>query len=209
MKQTWMAATVCAAAAVCLAAFDAGAQMIRRPGMPGAAASPLAGPAAASAAVKLRSQPKAVPEKTPVFKTSTTQQTSNNEAWWHAEVEFETGAEWTDELEFTWYAYVESQKEGTPMFRCVTTYVNIPKGKHKADAFLNPVTLKRYGRPKFTAVVVKVNGAVVDSSTDANVADWWNRFSPIDGVLLNRSMTPFSVLDYDAYPCIKPVVPGR
>lgn len=208
MKRTWMASTVCAAAAVCLAAFEAEAQMIRRPGMAGAA-SPLAGPASSSVAVKLRSQPKAVRETTPVFKTGNSQQTSSNEGWWHVEVEFETGAEWTDELEFTWYAYVESQKEGTPMFRCVTTYVNIPKGKHKADAFLSPTTLKRYGKPKFAAVVVKVNGAVVDSSTDANVQDWWNRFSPVDGVLLNRSMTPFSVLDYDLYPCIKPVVSAR
>jgi len=184
--------------------------MIRRPGMPGAA-TPVgaAAGAASSSKVRLRGQIKPVREKTPIFKTATSQQTSSNESWWHALAEFETGEEWTDELEFTWYAYVENPKEGNQMFRCVATYVNIPKGKHFADVFLNPNTLKRYGLPKYTAVVVKINGAVVDSASDASTPNWWNNFSPVDGVLLNRSMTPFSVLDYDLYPCIKPVVSAR
>lgn len=206
MRKNWMRMVVGAALALAMLAPEGYAQM-RRPGMPGMAA-PMAG-GGGSGKVRLRGQPKAVAEKTPIFKTATSQQTSSNEAWWHALAEFETSEEWTDELEFTWYAYVDSPKEGKQMFRCVATYVNIPKGKHNADAFLNPNTLKRYGRPKYTAVVVKINGAVVDSQTDAPVQNWWNQLSPIDGVLLNRSMTPFSVLDYDLYPCIKPAVTAR
>lgn len=206
MRKNWMRMVVGAALALVMLAPGGYAQMLRRPGPGGAA--PLAG-GAASAKVRLRGQPKAVAEKTPIFKTATSQQTSSNENWWHALVEFETAEDWTDELEFTWYAYVENPKEGNQMFRCVATYVNVPKGKHNADAFLNPITLKRFGRPKYTAVVIKINGAVVDSSSDANTPNWWNNFSPVDGVLLNRALTPFSVLDYDLYPCIKPTAPAR
>ena len=180
---------------------------IRRPGMPGA--MPVSAAPSAGSGIRLRGEPKVVRERTPVFKTSTSQQSSNASEWWHGVVEFETAAEWTDEIEFDWYVYVESSKQGNQMFRCVTVYVNIPKGKHNADVFLNPNTLARYGIPKYTAVVVKVNGAVVDSKSTANTPNWWNNFSPVDGVLLNRSMTPFSVLDYDDYPCIKPVATVR
>ena len=87
--------------------------------------------------------------------------------------------------------------------------VKFPRGDGNADAFLNPTTIARYGIPKYTAVVVKVAGAVVDSKSTANTPNWWNNFSPVDGVLLNRAMTPFSVLDYDSYPCIKPAVTTR
>lgn len=206
MSHSLKSIVVVAALVSALAVSDSFAQ-IRRPGMPGA--MPVSAAPSAGSGIRLRGEPKVVRERTPIFKTSTSQQSSNASEWWHGVVEFETAAEWTDEIEFDWYVYVESSKQGNQMFRCLTFYVNVPKGKHNADVFLNPNTLARYGIPKYTAVVVKVNGAVVDSKSTANTPNWWNNFSPVDGVLLNRSMTPFSVLDYDDYPCIKPVVTVR
>lgn len=191
------------------AASEVSAQMLR-PGMarPGMATS-VGGGSASSGGVRLRGEPKAIKERTPHFKTNADQQNSGNGVWWHGIIEFETTAEWTDEVEFTWYCYMDSSKEGKKMFRGTATYVNIPKGKHTADAFLNPNAVLRYGAPKYTAVVVKVNGAEVDKASDLSQANWWTQVTPVDGVLLNRSMTPFSVLDYDLYPCIKPTIPAR
>lgn len=207
MRHSWKKIVALTALVAAFAVATDSFAQIHRPGMP--VGPSMGGPASASAGIRLRGEPKVVKERTPVFKTSTSQQSSNASDWWHGVVEFETAAEWTDEIEFDWYVYVESSKQGNQMFRCITVYVNIPKGKHNADVFLNPNTLARYGIPKYTAVVVKVNGAVVDSKSTANTPNWWNNFSPVDGVLLNRSMTPFAVLDYDDYPCIKPAVTAR
>jgi hypothetical protein len=38
----------------------------------------------------------------------------------------------------------------------------------------------------------------------AKTANWWDRFSPVEGVLLNRGQTPFAAVDYDMYEAIKP-----
>ena len=77
-------------------------------------------------------------EKTPIYQTSMRTQTSGRQPdWWRAAVEFETAPEWVDELEFTFYAYLEDQsaKNAPVLFRGVVPYVNIPKGRHFADMF--------------------------------------------------------------------------
>lgn len=210
MRRSISGAVTASVLSLCLcAASEVSAQMLRpgaaRPGM----GAPMVASSAGSSGLRLRGEPKAGKAQTPLFKVSSSQQTSSNDPWWHGVIEFETSAEWTDEVEFTWYCYVDSPKEGKKMFRSTALYVNIPKGKHMADAFLNPNAVKRYGIPKYTAVVVKINGAEVDKASDANAQNWWTQFSPVDGVLLNRALTPFSVVDYDLYPNIKPTVPAR
>lgn len=151
-------------------------------------------------------------EKTPIYQTSMRTQTSGRQPdWWRAVVEFETAPDWVDELEFTFYAYLEDQsaKNAPVMFRGVVTYVNIPKGRHLADMFLHPNFLARMGVVKQIAVIVKHQGMVVATESSATTPNWWERFPPTDGVLLNRSQTPFALIDYDAYNVIKPVAPAR
>lgn len=188
---------------------SASAQLYR-PGMPAARpAGPTAVATPGGAPVLLKSAPEAKKAKSPIYKVSEGTQNSSTVVWWQGVVEFETALEWIDELEFTFYAYTEDPKEGKKLFRSVVTYVNIPKGKHTADCFLHPNVVKRFGVPKYTAVIVKQNGAVLAAkSSVATGGSWWEQFSPIDGVLLNRSLTPFALVDYDLHPCIKPVVPG-
>lgn len=151
-------------------------------------------------------------EKTPIYQTSMRTQTSGRQPdWWRAVVEFETAPDWVDELEFTFYAYLEDQsaKNAPVMFRGVVTYVNIPKGRHMADMFLHPNFIARMGVVKEIAVLVKHQGMVVATESSARTPNWWERFPPTDGVLLNRSQTPFALIDYDAYNVIKPVAPAR
>ncbi len=45
---------------------------------------------------------------------------------------------------------------------------------------------------------------MVATESTAQTANWWDRFPPIDGVLLNRAQTPFAFVDYDLYEQIKP-----
>ena len=145
--------------------------------------------------------------KTPVFRTATASQASAKQPdWWRVMVEFETAPDWIDELEFTYYVYMKDQsnKGAEMMFRGAVTYVNVAKGRHYSDMFLHPSTLARMGRVEQVAVVVKAKGAVVATESTAQTANWWDRFAPIDGVLLNRAQTPFAFVDYDLYEQIKP-----
>ncbi|NCA82346.1 MAG: hypothetical protein EOM72_06320 [Opitutae bacterium] len=153
-----------------------------------------------------------VKEKTPVFRTAAPGQASARQPdWWRVVVEFETAPEWIDELEFTYYAYIEDQSnKGAPvMFRGTVTYVNVSKGRHQSDMFLHPNTIARLGLVKQIAVVVKARGAVVATESTATKPNWWDGFSPVDGVLINRSQTPFAYIDYDLYEAIKPAAAAR
>ena len=150
--------------------------------------------------------------KTPVFKTQVQSTSSAQQPdWWRHLVEYETAPDWLDELEFTYYVYMrdQSNKGAEVMFRATVTYVNVPKGRHYSDIFLHPRTLARLGKVEQVAVVVKARGAVVATESTAQTPNWWDRFSPVDGVLLNRSQTPFAYLDYDQFEAIKPVAPAR
>ena len=150
--------------------------------------------------------------KTPVFRTATASQASAKQPdWWRVMVEFETAPDWVDELELTYYVYMKDQsnKGAEMMFRGAVTYVNVAKGRHYSDMFLHPSTLARMGRVEQVAVVVKAKGAVVATESTAQTANWWDRFAPIDGVLLNRAQTPFAFVDYDLYEQIKPAAAAR
>ena len=163
-----------------------------------------------SGGVKIRSL-KPVKETTPAFEVKHGGGSVIAKDWWCARVEFETDAEWTDELEFTTFVYVPATpgKAAEVMYRNIVTYVNLPKGRHLSDVFLHPDTFKRVGMPKFVAVVVKVGGRVIATESNANTPNWWDRYSPVDGVLLHRGQTPFAVIDFDSYPCIKPSAGAR
>lgn len=179
---------------------------LRTPGTMGGSSMASASPSSGSSILRIKQAPKEEALRTPLYKTSLNTSSTSPKTWWHGVMEYETAPEWIDELEFTYYVYIEDAKtKTTPMFRATVTYVNIPKGKHLSDVFLHPDTLARYGKPKFIAVVVKHQGAVVaqESTASSGAGNWWDRFSPIDGVLLPRSMTPFAVLDYDDFPSVK------
>jgi hypothetical protein len=153
-----------------------------------------------------------ITEKTPVFRTAAPGQASARQPdWWRVMVEYETAPDWIDELEFTYYVYMKDQsnKGAEVMFSATVSYVNVAKGRHVSDMFLQPNVLTRLGRVEQVAVVVKAKGAVVATESTAKTPNWWDRFSPVSGVLLNRSQTPFAYIDYDLYEAIKPATAAR
>jgi len=85
----------------------------------------------------------------------------------------------------------------------------VPKGRHFSDMFLHPNVVARMGPVKQIAVVVKVKGATVAMDSTATRANWWDGFSPVDGVMLNRSQTPFAYIDFDSFEAIKPAAAAR
>lgn len=177
----------------------------------GQMAAAVAAPGAGADVLKIRKMAPAM-EKTPVFKTAVQGQgMARQTTWWRVVVEYETAPDWIDELEFTYYVYMrdQSNKGAEMMFRGTVTYVNVAKGRHLSDMFLHPSTLARLGRVEQVAVVVKAKGAVVATESTAKTPNWWDRFSPVEGVLLNRAQTPFAFLDYDQFEAIKPASVAR
>lgn len=211
MRQVVKIGSFVAIAVLCIGLVQQASAQLYRPGMvrPGMGTA-TATPTANAVPLKLKGAPEGKPAKSPIYKVSVGTQNSSTVTWWQGVVEFETSPEWIDEVEFTFYAFVPanpSAKETEKLYRSTVTYVNVPKGKYVADCFLHPNILKRYGKPEQTAVIVKINGAIVAQASTSATPNWWDRFSPIDGILLNRGQTPFALVDYDLYPTIKMSVP--
>jgi hypothetical protein len=170
--------------------------------------------AGASDILRFRGRLTVTPEKTPIYQARTTRpQTSAAPAdWARISISYETSPEWIDELEFIYYVYVKDQSNrgAEVMFRGAVTYINVARGRnHQSDIFIHPSTIARMGKPEYVAVVVKHRGAVVATESTAQTPNWWERLSPVDGVLLNRAQTPFALIDYDMFNAIKPAAAAR
>jgi len=171
---------------------------------------PVAG--STSKILRIRKMTPSTKSKTPIFKTAIQGQAQAAQRdWWRVEVEYDTKPDWIDQLEFTYYVYMKDQsnKGAEVMFRSSVTYVNVKKGRHYSDMFLHPNTLLRMGRVEQVAVVIKMGGAIVATKSTAQTPNWWDRYRPVEGVLLSRAQTPFALVSYDLYEQVKPMPSPR
>ena len=101
--------------------------------------------------------------------------------WIVPELEYQTAADWQDELMFTWHILLDAKtakqpdkpsKDKEPMARysyytVAVRYVNIPKGSHAASAVLPPSVLERFGEPAAIAVVItNKEGDILDGQNE-------------------------------------------
>ena len=153
--------------------------------------------------------------ETPQFSVGSNLSKGKSRQWYGISAEYDTDLQWTDELTFTVYVHVENAKNPKApkdsLFRAKVTYVNIERGRgHKSDVYLHPSTIARFGEIKRIAVLVEANGKLVagDTYPKAN-ARWWEQMSPTEGLLLNRSQSPFAMLNFDDYEMVKPTAVGQ
>jgi hypothetical protein len=125
--------------------------------------------------------------------------------WAKILVKFDTDDEWTDQLEMKFFIVVKNQKNSAyTMFTGSYVYSDIPKGRGRQVAvYLRPRTLERYGNVlEQAAVEVYSKGEVVAlrSFPESN-KPWWRTVNvrSIDGLILDRSMTPFANIAADNY----------
>ena len=147
--------------------------------------------------------------ETPEYQLTHNSMKGRSRNWYRLVTLYDTDAQWTDELSFTYYVLVKNKDpKGPPrsLFRGKVTYVNIEKGRgHKSDVYLHPSTLARYGDVEAVAVLVETGGRLVSSeSLPASNKRWWEQLSPIDGLVLNRMQTPFAMINFDDYEAVKP-----
>jgi hypothetical protein len=145
--------------------------------------------------------------KTPEFTLkSGSEKRSKLGDWLEIEVEYETKAEEIDELTFQFTVMLENK-----LLDGQVTYITIPKGRdHYAVVYIAPRTLEKLtgGKP-FTAaniqnvwVIVTKSGQNLDQAAVKNVAI--PNLPHTNGLILNKSETPFAPLYFDRYEAIKP-----
>lgn len=147
---------------------------------------------------------------TPQYQLAVNQLKGKSRDWLGITTEYDSDALWTDELTFTYYVLVENTRNPKgpkeSLFRGKVTYVNVEKGHgHKSDVYLPPSVTARFGDIKKIAVIVEASGKLVagDSLPKSNQR-WWEQYTPTDGMLQNRSQTPFAMINFDDYEMVKP-----
>ncbi len=128
--------------------------------------------------------------------------------WLRVEVEFDTVAEWSDNVETRWFVLVAGEKKPV-VFSDSVTHINIKRGsRHLGVIFMPPRTVDRYAKlnqVKMIAVQVWHDQRLEDTGGWPNppTKRWWEDYSPVHGALLNLLQTPFGMLEYDRYEQIK------
>ena len=145
---------------------------------------------------------------TPEFSVKGSSNTGKAKEWFRIFAEYDSEPEWVDELSFTFYVLVKARTKDVPpfsVFKGEVSYLHIAKGRgHTADMFLHPNIIARYGDVERVAVEVRQGGMVLGRAGKPELTEaWWERLPPVDGVLLNRSQTPFALVNPDSFEIIK------
>jgi hypothetical protein len=157
-------------------------------------------------------------EKTPEYKTSVPRGVKPVGDWAQIMVTYDTASKWIDELVFQYYVLTMTSEDGKKaysMFKTTARYADIEKGRdHMGTVYLRPNTVKRYGFVVAVGVEISFEGKVVasKSETDPELGSmeekWWAEDSKVmkspnvttrDGYLLERSQTPFALVNIDDY----------
>ena len=151
MKMTTGLSILAAGALVFLFGISDAAAQARRVSASGAATGTASQPAATgNEKVVIRKMEAAGPNakvKTPEIKNDANEPQAQAKDWARITVQYETDAEWTDEMEFRYMVLVKNAKTGAlTMFPGTVTYVDVPKSKrHLSTVYLRPNTVERYG----------------------------------------------------------------
>ncbi|MFU8780446.1 MAG: hypothetical protein ACNA71_05410 [Kiritimatiellia bacterium] len=156
--------------------------------------------------------------KTPVYNTTAERGARSPQDWQHIVLQYDVMVPWIDEMtvQFFVLGMIRDPETGGnlySLFRKNIRYVDLEGGRdrsRRAEAFLRPAGLRRFGRVVATAAIVTINGQVVatpeDSDRSAGLPEsWWENplviNSPAltvrEGYLLDRNETPWAVINYD------------
>ncbi len=154
---------------------------------------------------------------TPDYEVKLRGRSTNNDGrrnWLELSAEYDALPKWTDEVTLTFYVVLtgdpEDMKEGEEavnLFSGTVTYRNVKQGRYVATMFMDPNTFERYGKPSYVAVIAAVNGE--NESGKANPessaqSQWWTRKPPHSIPLMNRSESPWALVEIESHNTIQP-----
>jgi hypothetical protein len=132
---------------------------------------------------------------------------SAGQNWLQVETEFGSLPDWADEVQLKYYILL-GQGGNAHCLVGEMTYINVARGpQHFSAMFVHPNTLQRYGNGQIQAVAVQLlyKGQVIDQSSYPPSNDhWWERATPVTGLVLPPRETPWSVLAFGRYESPKP-----
>ncbi len=157
---------------------------------------------------------------TPSFSTDVGRGAKNAQEWQAITVSYDTAPEWIDDLLIQFYVLSVTLDPKTrvnlySLYKTAVRYVDVEQGRgHMATVFLRPAALKRYGDPVAVCAVFTLDGKEVAELSDeqANLPEkWWKNplviesenLSTRDGYLLDRSQSPWALINSDDYEVIK------
>jgi hypothetical protein len=154
--------------------------------------------------------------KTPEYQTGMARGVKPPGGWAEITVVFDTALEWIDELTCQFYALAKDPDGVTfSFYRCSVRCSDIEKGRgHKVSVYLRPSVVKRCGQPIAVAVEISQGGKIIDAKSEKPGSlqkDWWKnpavteseKVKARDGYLLDRSQTPFALINIDDYEVTK------
>jgi hypothetical protein len=128
-----------------------------------------------------------------------------NQNWLRLETQFETQAEWVDEVKVKFFVSVGEGRE-TRVFVGELTPVNLARGTHYAAMFMHPSVLDRFGRGRVNAVAVQIfsKDKLVDQRCDRGAEErWWERTTTTPGALITPKDSPWAPIASGRYEAIK------
>ncbi|MEA3188143.1 MAG: hypothetical protein QOD99_1973 [Chthoniobacter sp.] len=139
-----------------------------------------------------------------------TKQKPRLQQWLEVEVEFQSTAEITDELTFKYYVMLAGK-----VLTGEVTHMNILKGRDLYSVmYVSPHTLAKLLNNKpltgaaieNAAVQILNKGQVVAEKSFKEAGRWWEKATPLSGMMYNKNETPFSPFLWDRYEELKPPV---
>jgi hypothetical protein len=150
--------------------------------------------------------------QTPQFSVTGPPQKAHKPAQWvEIEVEFDAKPEFSDELVFNYYVFLNKR-----LFVGQVSHVNVEKGMALHSVmYMSPKMVARImagktltaGEVIATVQITKpgVQMAVAEKSSKAGTTpNWWAAMKQETGFLSNKNETPFAPLYWDRYEAIKP-----
>jgi hypothetical protein len=138
---------------------------------------------------------------------SGTRSVSAAQNWLRIETEFESSPDWADDVQLKYHVLL-GRGQNVHVLVGEITYINVARGRqHYSAMFVQPNTLQRYGNGQVEAVAVQLfyKGQLIDQSSYPLTNDrWWERNTPISGLVLPPRETPWSALAFDRYESPKP-----
>lgn len=158
--------------------------------------------------------------KTPEFRAGAQRGVNPPKDWFQIAVTYDTAPEWIDELTFQYFVMSQTEIDREVKYSIFSTtvrYSDIKAGRnHTSTAFLHPRALERFGEIVAAAVEILHQGkSIAQEGEVANKEipeDWWKNPRVTDsaqvtarsGYLLDRSRSPFALVNMDDYEFIKP-----
>jgi hypothetical protein len=159
--------------------------------------------------------------RTPEYTSSLGRSISNRRPreWMLFDVVYDTVPEWLDTVDFAYSVMTERRtpdgKKEFGLFQTSVRYLDVARGEHTSCVVLPPRVAERYGECVALALEISQDGKPLASQSEVRIEglpdDWWKNARVLDnpsvirrdGYLVDRSRTPFALINIDDYETVK------